>query len=76
LFDEEVPDIKRTIGTPAKSQETFACNWVDEAVVYEKFRELGHDFRKMGCAIDLFLNTSTYGCLDGWTIVVELEELT
>jgi hypothetical protein len=76
LFDDEVPDIKRTIGTPAKAHETFACDWVDEAVVDEKLRELGHDLRKVGRAIDLFLNTWTYGCLDRRTIVVELEELT
>lgn len=76
MFDEEVPDIKRTIGTPAKTHETFACNWVNEAMVYEEFRELGRDLRKVGRAIDLFLNTITYGCLDGWTIMAELEGLT
>lgn len=73
MFDDKVPDIKRTIGTPAKTQETFTCNRVDEAVVCEKGRELGHDFRKVGCVVDLFLNT--WG-LDGWMTVIELEELT
>jgi hypothetical protein len=76
LFDDEVPDIKRTIGTPTKTQETFARRWVNEAVVYEKGREPARDFREKGCAIDLFLDTQIYGSLDGWTIVIELAALT
>lgn len=76
MLDDEVPDIKRTIGTPTKTQETFARHWVHEAVVYEKGREPARDFRKKGCAIDLFLDTQTYGSLDGWTIVIELAALT
>lgn len=55
MFDDEVPDIKRTIRAPAKTQETFTCNRVDEAVVFEKGRESSHDLRKVGCVIDLFL---------------------
>jgi hypothetical protein len=65
LFDDEVPDIKRAIGTPTKTQETFARHWVDEAVMYEKGREPVRDFRKKGCAIDLFLYTQTYLYMSG-----------
>ena len=61
MFDDEVPDIKWTIGTPTETQETFARHWVDEAVMYEKGRELARDFREKGCVIDLFLVTQTYG---------------
>jgi hypothetical protein len=57
LFDEEVPDVKRTIGTPTKTKETVACHWVNEAVVYEKGGEPARDFRKKGCGVDLFLDT-------------------
>lgn len=49
----------------------FARHGVDEAVVYEKGRELVHNLRKKGCTIDLFLDTQTYGSLDEWTIVIE-----
>lgn len=56
MFDEEVPDIKRTIGTPTKTQETVARHWVDEAVVHEKGGEQARDFRKKGCVVDLFLD--------------------
>jgi hypothetical protein len=76
LFDDKVPDIKRTIGTPTKTQDTVARHWVDKAVMYEKGREPARDFRKKGCAIDLFLDTQKYGSLDRWTIEMELAALT
>jgi hypothetical protein len=77
LFDDKVPDIERTIGTPTKTHETVTRHWVDEAVVYEKGREPARDFRKMGSAIDLFLDsTQIYGSQDGWAIVIELAALT
>jgi hypothetical protein len=60
LLDDEVPDIKRTIATPAKLQEMFACYWMDKTVVYEKGRESTCDFGEVGCAIDLFLDTCTW----------------
>jgi len=36
LFNDKVPDVKRTIGTPAKPDKTIARLWMNQAVLHEE----------------------------------------
>jgi hypothetical protein len=55
LFNNKIPDVKRTISTPAKAYKAIARLWVNEAVLHEEGCEPSLDFRKAGRGVNLFL---------------------